>query len=385
MDDKPMVTPISPGYPPQGGYTPPPSYPQGGYAPPPPPQRSAIAGCFALTMGLGLAFSLLLNLLLLGSKGGGVSGGDSTASGPSGYHEKVIEGEGDAKIVIIRVEGVIAEHQEAGGLFGGGASESLPKKIHDQLEKAKKDAEVKAVLLAVDSPGGTVTASDEIWNELSKFRATASKPLIVHQGALAASGGYYISAAGDEIWASPTTITGSIGVIMQGMNFNKLMKDHGVTDMTITSGPNKALLSPFSEPSDEHRKILQETVDDMYGRFCHVVAEGLARRTAKKEDDVMAEVKKLADGRIYTAKQALDLKLVDKIGYLDEAFDSAKKRAGVTTAKLVRYTKQPSFMDVLSGNMDAKVDIGRGVSIKVDPGVLDELRSPRFLMLWQGE
>ncbi len=382
MDDKPTVTPISPGYQPQGQY-PAPNY--GQFPPSAPPQRSAIAGCFAIATGLGLAFSLLLNLLLISAKGGGGDG--STTAGPLGYHEKVVQGEGDAKIVLIKVEGVIAEHQDAGGLFGATSSESLPKKIHDQLEKAKKDADVKAVLLAVDSPGGTVTASDEIWNELSKFRQTAgAKPLVVHQGALAASGGYYISAAGDEIWASPTTITGSIGVIMQGMNFHKLMKDHGVTDMTITSGPNKALLSPMSEPSDEHRKILQETVDDMYGRFCHVVAEGLARRTQRKEDDVMPEVKKLADGRIYTAKQALDLKLVDKIGYLDEAFDSAKKRAGLTgPARLVRYSKQPTFMDVLSGNMDAKLDLAKGVSIKVDSRILDELQSPRFLVLWRGE
>lgn len=378
MDDKPTITPISPGYPPQGYAPQPPQPPQ------PPRRGSMIAGCFTIATGIGLAFSLLLNLLLIGAQGG--AGLDTTAAGPSGYHEKVIEGEGDAKIVVIRVEGVIAEHPEGGGMFAT-PSESLPKRIRDQLERAKKDDAVKAVILAVDSPGGTVTASDQIWNELVKFRDNKpnAKPIIVHQGALAASGGYYISAAGDEIWAEPTTITGSIGVIMQGLNFHKAFEKYGVTDMTITSGPNKALLSPFSEPQPEHRKILQETVDDMYGRFCDVVADGIARRSNKKRDDVMADVKKLADGRIYTSKQALELKLIDKIGYFEDAFESAKKRVGLTNAKLVKYTKQPTFMDVLSGNMDGKLELGRGVAIKVDPRLLDELAAPRFLMLWRGE
>lgn len=373
MDEqKPVVTPIAPGY----------SAPQPPAAPPPPPKRSALSGCFLLVTGLGLIFSLLLNLLLLGAKGGGVS--DGGASGPSQLHEKVIEGEGDAKIVEIKIEGVIAEHQESGGLFSI-AGESLPKKIKDQLEKAEKDADVKAVILSVDSPGGTVTASDQIWNELVKFRQRSHKPLVVHQGALAASGGYYISAAGDEIWAEPTTITGSIGVIMQGLNFSGLMSKYGVSDMTIKSGPNKDLLNPFSEPKKEHVAILQETVDDMYDRFCDVVADGVARRTGKKKDDVIGDVKKLADGRIYTAKQAVDLKLVDKIGYFEDALAAARMKGGAPTAKLVRYTRQPGLLEVLSGNADAKLDLGRGVTVKVSPELMDELASPRLLMLWRGE
>ncbi len=342
-------------------------------AAPPARRRSSVAGCFAIATGVALAFSLLLNLLLIGAKAG-----SGLQEGPSSLHEKTIEGEGDEKVVEIQVEGVIAEHADA-GFLGVSSGESLPKRIKDQLDKAEKDQDVKAVILSVNSPGGTVTASDEIWNYLVKFRDSSKKPLVVHQGALAASGGYYISAAADEIVCEPTTITGSIGVIMEGMNFSKLMTDHGVADMTIKSGPNKDLGSPFKPINDDHVKILQGLVDDMYERFVKVVAEGIAHRTKKSagadpDAQMLSDVKKLADGRIYTANQALELKLVDKIGYMEDTLAEAKRLANMTKVRLVRYTKQPSLMDVLSGNVETKLSIS-----------LDELRSPRLLMLWRGE
>jgi protease-4 len=339
-------------------------------APPAPaPRRSSAAGCVAIAAGVGLAFSLLLNFVLIGAKAG-----SGLQEGPSSLHEKAIEGEGDDKVVEIDVEGVIAEHADA-GFLGVSSGESLPKRIKDQLEKAEKDTDVKAVILAVNSPGGTVTASDEIWNYLVQFRDSSKKPLLVHQGALAASGGYYISAAADEIVCEPTTITGSIGVIMEGMNFSKFMTDHGVADMTIKSGPNKDLGSPFKPINDEHVKILQGMVDDMYERFTHVVAEGIVHRTKKASlEQVLPDVKKLADGRIYTANQALELKLVDKIGYMEDTLAEARRLANIPKAKLVRYTKQPSLMDVLSGNVETKLSIS-----------LDDFRSPRLLMLWRGE
>ncbi len=367
MDEKVTVTPLAPGYP-----APPPSYQQ---------PRRGFLGCFALVAGLGLAFSLLLNLALLGARSGG---SDSVASG-LGLHEKLVMGEGDDKVVAIQIEGIIAEHQGGGGLFGATAAESLPHRIKEQLDRAKGDEQVKAVILEVNSPGGTVSASDEIWNYLVQFRDSSKKPLVVHQAGLAASGGYYISAAGDEIVCEPTVITGSIGVILGGYNFAELLEKYGVKDVSITSGPNKDLLNPAKPVKKEHQEILQSTVDDMYERFVDVVASGIAHRKQVKKEDIIDDVKKLADGRIYTPKQALELKLIDKIGYLEDAFAEAKGRAHVKDAKLIRYTKQPTFLELLSGNTEGKLDLAKGLSVRIDGGLLDELATPRPLVLWRGE
>lgn len=374
MADGYTVTPISQG-------------PVRSDAPPPPaPRPSGGRGClfaWALLATLVILFMLLVELAKLGAS----AGGSSSEGGPGTLHEKVVEGSGDAKIAVIEVSGVIMEKVGGGGLFGG-VGESLVKRVKDQLEKAAKDDAVKAVILDVDSPGGAVTPSDQLYAALVKFRddPKIKKPLVVHQGALAASGGYYISAAGDEIWAEPTTITGSIGVILGGTpNIHDFLEEHKIHDMTITSGPNKDLLSPTSKPRDSHREILQATVDDMYARFCQVVAEGIAHRTSQKVEDVLPAVKTLADGRIYTSKQAKELKLVDGIGYFDDAFAAAKKRANVTEAKLVRYRKEPNLAEIFGGgDAESRLSIG-GVTIRIDQAALADLETPRFLMLWRGQ
>lgn len=354
------------------------------FPPPSQPRASGGRGClfaWALLATLIVVFGALIEVARIGAK----ASGNSADSGPSSLNEKVIAGEGDAKVAVIEVSGVIMD-RVGGGLFGG-AGESLVKRIKDQLDKAQKDDAVKAVILDVDSPGGGVTPSDQLYNALVKFRDDPKKkPLVVHQGSLAASGGYYISAAGDEIWAEPTTITGSIGVILGGTpNVHDFLEQHGVHDMTVTSGPNKDLLSPTGPVREEHKKILQATVDDMYGRFCQVVAEGIAHRTNQKVDDVLPAVKKLADGRIYTAKQAKELSLVDGIGYFDDAFAAAKKRAHVTEAKLVRYHKEPSLADLFGGgDAESRLSLG-GVTVRIDAAALADLETPRFLVLWRGQ
>jgi protease-4 len=327
-------------------------------------------GClraWAIVATLGLIFAVFLIFVLLVAQG---------TQNATVLHETTLEGEGENKVALITVEGIIVD-KEAGGLFGA-TGEGLVKRIKDQLEKAKKDEHVKAVLLDVNSPGGTVSASDQIYYHLRKFADEAKKPLVVHQGALAASGGYYISAAGDRIFCEHSTITGSIGVILGGLNLHEFLKDLGIKDVTITSGPNKDLLSSTSPVREEHRKILQRTVDDFYERFCPVVAEGMARRTQRTVADVLPAVKKLADGRIYTPAQAKELKLVDQIGYLDDAFNAAKEMAKIQTAKLVRYKKDPTLLDVLGGNAQA-----RG-AITIDAAAIQELTTPRLLALWRG-
>jgi protease-4 len=366
-DNTPIVTPISPGAP----------QPQPTFERARPAGRSGCLVAWAVAASLAAVllvfFVLLFELARIGAK--------TSAEGPSSLHEKFVEGEGDAKVALIELKGIIMD-TAGGGLFGG-IGETLTKRIQDQLEKAQGDDAVKAVLFDVDSPGGAVTPSDQIHHLVTKFRAESKKPVIIHQGALAASGGYYVSAAGDEIWAEHTTITGSIGVIMEGLNLHDFLENHGVKDVTIKSGPNKDLMSSTGPIRPEHLKILQETVDDMYARFCDVVAEGIARRTKQKVEDVMPAVKQLADGRIYTAKQALELHLVDGIGYFEDAFDAAKKRANVTQAKLVRYKKEPSLGDILSGNAETRLSFG-GVRVDVDRATLEELATPHLLVLWDG-
>lgn len=321
-----------------------------------PPRRAA--GCLMLTaMGLmtgAVAFCLLSSLLSVGNSGSGGS-----------LSEEKLSGKGDAKVVLIELEGVIANRAGGGGLFGVGYD--LVARLEREFDKAAKDEDVKAVLFEIESPGGTVTASDRIWRLVKRFREKSKKPVVIHMGGICASGGYYISVAADAIYCEPTTITGSIGVILSSLNFHELLKKHGVQDVTIKSGANKDLLNSTSAPNKEHHKILQGMVDQTHARFVDLVAQG-------RPFDIN-RARELADGRIYTAKEALAHKLVDGIGYRDDSFAAAKKLAGAAEARLVRYKRQPTLSDMLTGTVRSK---------RLDLELLDEIRSPRLLALWRG-
>lgn len=319
---------------------------------------SCLLGAFALSImgGLGLC---LISGALPGAVGGALV-------------EQTVSGDRDApaKVLLIEYEGVIAA-QVGGGLFEPGFD--LVERIGRQLDQAAKDDEVRAVVLALDTPGGTVTASDRIWHRIKRFRDEAKKPVVLHMGAVCASGGYYIASACDEIRCEPTTITGSIGVLLSGLNFHGLLEKYGVRDVTIASGANKALLNPTSPVSESHIAILQGMVDDAYDRFVQLVDEG---RPALDE----AQVRQLADGRIYTANQALELELVDGIGYLDDSVEAAKQLAGVSQARLVRYRSPPTLAEALAGNVRAPA----APALRLDPAAIDELASPRLLAIWRG-
>jgi protease-4 len=283
--------------------------------------------------------------------------------------EETVEGEGDDKVLLVELEGVIASGQ-GGGLF---AVPSDPvESIKRQLEQAEKDEQVKAVLLLIDSPGGAVTPSDEIHHEVTGFRSRSHKPVVVLMGSVCASGGVYVAVAADKIVCQPTTITGSIGVILSSLNFHDLLTKYGVQDVTIASGPNKALLNPTSPVRDEHRAILQNMIDDAYARFVKLVAEG---RGLDEET-----VRGFADGRIYTPPEALRLKLVDQIGYREDALALARSLGSCPQSRLVQYRRQPTLADVLSGNARGPLSLAE----RLDPAALiDELRAPRLLALWR--
>lgn len=238
------------------------------------------------------------------------------------------------KVAVIKVSNVITEVEKNG--------EDPIQNFANRLKAAKDNPEVKAVILEINSPGGTVNASDLMWKELKEFKKSG-KPLVAFFNGLAASGGYYIAMPADKIVATPTTITGSIGVIAQVPNFTKLLDKLGVEMITVKSGPRKDMLSPYRPLESEDRAIMQELIDDAYNQFVKIVSEG--RKMNKRR------VRQLADGRIYHARKALAVGLVDKVGYLDDAFQTAKQLANLEKASLVRYEVRPNLLIGLLGEL----------------------------------
>jgi protease-4 len=206
-----------------------------------------------------------------------------------------------------------------------------------ELKRFKEAPWIKAVVVRIDSPGGAVAPTQEIFAEIRKVKA--SKPVIGSMGSMATSGGYYIASACDQIVASPGTLTGSIGVIMQLGNVEELMKKIGVRGYNVKSAPNKDIGSPFQPLSPEGRAILQSLVDDVHGQFVSAVAR------ARDMDE--AVVRKLSDGRVYSGAQAKELGLVDEFGTLEDAIDLAAKRSGVEGRPAIYYSRpeRDSWLD----------------------------------------
>jgi len=284
--------------------------------------------------------------------------------------ETVVEGSGEDKIAIISVRGILSS-ESAEGLFI--EKPSIVEVVKQQLEQAATDTHVKAVLLEVDSPGGGITASDIIYNNILKFKTDTKKKVVVYMQDIAASGGYYISSAADAIVAHPTTITGSIGVIMPLINVAELINRYGVKDSSITSGDMKGIGSPLKPMTPGETAILKEIIDEMYMQFVMVVSTG-------RHLDIEA-VKQIADGRIYTGKQALEKGLIDQLGYLEDAIGLSKKLAGLTEATIIRYEKHYGLAD-LFGVMSGR--FFQGNTIRLDISQLQEQGSAKPMYLWTG-
>jgi protease-4 len=245
----------------------------------------------------------------------------------------LVDAKDDRKIALVKIDGEIVDHETADGLFS--TEEGTVSNVKHTLEVARQDENVKAVLLRINSPGGGVTASDVIYHELKKFREETGRPVVALLMDTAASGGYYVAQAADRIVAHPTTVTGSIGVITFLPNVTGLAEKIGVKVEAIKSGTMKDMGNPFRplEPAD--RKVFQDLIDQMYGRFVDVVADGRKKAGLSRE-----QVAKLADGRVYTAQDALKAKLVDDIGYFQDALALTKTTAGLSDAKLVTYIRK---------------------------------------------
>lgn len=258
---------------------------------------------------------------------------DLGAAGPN-YTEKVIESaDVDDKVALIDVQGILT-HDEEESIFG--SKESQVVSLVEKLKRAEADPDVKAVVVRIDSPGGDVTTSDILYHELVQFKQRKKVPVVAAFMGVAASGGYYLASGADSIVAHPTAITGSIGVISMHVSLTGLLDKIGVKVEALKSGPRKDVGSPFRTLEDADRKLLQTLIDQFYARFVGVVTEGRKGRLSE------AEVRTLADGRVYTAQQAFEAKLVDRVGYLEDAVGEAMIRAQIRKANIVMYSRRPS-------------------------------------------
>jgi protease-4 len=265
--------------------------------------------------------------------------------------EVVLEDNGSRnKVLVVELSGVISTGR---GSMGGGLVDS----VRAQLDRAAEDARIKAVVLRVDSPGGEVLASDEIYSALRSFQTDNEIPVVASMGSLAASGGYYVSAPCRWIVAHPLTLTGSIGVIFHGYNYRDLMDKVGIRPDVVKSGKLKDMFSGEQRPEDvlpEEKAILKDLVAESFDRFKQVIREGRAWAAEQNRTKgipggrtLSSNWEEIADGRILSGTQALNAGLVDELGGLDAALDRALTLAGVEDANVVTYHEPPRFMDLL--------------------------------------
>jgi protease-4 len=313
---------------------------QGGvyyYGVPVPQQRSWFASCFFFLLGMFAVFffgclTLLFFMGLIASAVGTAVSSSSTDNLFSPLSEVHVSGNRTAKdkIAILTISGTILGNDEG---F-----------IQRQINAVLKDRDVRAVVLRVNSPGGTISGSDYYLEQLKQMKKERDIPLIVSMGATAASGGYYVSMAGDELYAEPTTITGSIGVIFPMLNLAELCEKIGVQFDPITSGPYKSMGSMTRPLTEEERKIFQNIINDSFARFKDVIREGRSEYAQDPE-----KLDAIATGQIYTANQALENGLIDHIGFLEDACNRAIEMAGLfpNRCRVFKYRAKMSLLDLL--------------------------------------
>ncbi len=321
-------------------------------------------GCLLALLIMALLASLFVNLLQFSSGLG--SQALAAATGPR-KKPRLMEvtqqpGSGADKIVQIDLEGIISSVGEANFL---GVGVSSVEKIKRQLEQAREDDKVKAVVLRVNSPGGEVTASDTLYAAVKE--TTAKKPVVVFMDSMAASGGYYIACGAGKVVAAETTLTGSIGVIIDTLNYSALFDKVGLQANTFVSGAFKDSLSGARPMREDEKAYVQNLVSQMYERFLGIVSE--ARKLPK---DVLRNG--VADGRVLTGREALEAGLVDQIGYLEDAYALARELGGAAAAGVVKYRHEPSIFDLFSGASAQAAQDGKTLRVELAPGLMPALK-----------
>lgn len=290
-----------------------------------------------------LGIFLLLVIIYIASNSGEV-GNEAQDTGVAGYLKAAEqpwttqiyqEGTGE-KLALINLEGVITESDSS--------STSMTTYNHraflKQIEDAFMQDDIKGVIIQMNSPGGGVYESDEVYHRLMELKAEYKKPLVVYMGSQAASGAYYIAMAADKIYANYNTLTGSIGVIISTYNYTQLADKIGIQDVTFKSGANKDILNPMRPATEQEKTIMQELVNESYSRFVDIVAKG------RKMD--RNQVLQLADGRVYSGNQAKQLNLVDELGYLENAIEGAARLAKTDDPQVILYENPiPNILDWL--------------------------------------
>ena len=239
------------------------------------------------------------------------------------------------KIVVITLDGAIMSEENI--FISDGYNHEV---FLNQLQQAFSNDTVDAIVLHVNSPGGAVYETAEIHQLIVESKEMYDKPIYVSMGSMAASGGYYVAAPADKIYAHSSTLTGSIGVIMESINYAELAENQGVKWNTSTSGKHKDIMSPNRDMTKEEEKILQSMIDEMYDEFVNVIVEG----RGLDEDTV----RKIGDGRIYTGKQAKEVDLVDEVGTLDDTIDGLIEDYGFDNPTVVEYTAELGFFDLFA-------------------------------------
>lgn len=291
------------------------------------------------------------------------------------FEETVLEGRGDKKILLLDISGVISENKQSTGL-GLRQTTSLIDRLKEELQKAEGDDRIVGAIIRINSPGGSVSATDIIHHELMTYKREKNVPMFACLTGMATSGGYYLASAADEIIAHPTSVTGGIGVIAMKFTIEKLLSKVGIEQETIKSADKKDLWSPFRPTTPEEKRILQTIIDAFHERFVTAVYEGRKPKLTREE------VESLADGRIFTAQQALDAKLVDRVGYLDDALAAMKASLRLQEALLVTYHRPGAYKATIYSGMpevsQSEIDL-----FATDKDHLDPLAGIRFMYLWR--
>lgn len=292
------------------------------------------------------AMSAFVSIALSFAKMDFKKGLESIADLDSTYDYNVLKnGNTSKQIAVLTVNGTIQDTGESTSIF---SSETYNHQYFmDQLEDIKKNKSVKGVLLKVNSPGGGTNESKQIYDKIKEIKKERNIPIYVSMGSMAASGGYYISAPADVIYADEETLTGSIGVIMQGMDYSKLAKKLGIEFNTIKTGPYKDIMNGSREMTPAEKKLLQNMVNDSYGRFVKVVADG--RGMSEKE------VRSIADGRIMNGSQAVKAGLVDRLGYSEDALKALMKDNKLQGAEVFEYSTDEGWGSIFSAKLSSKL------------------------------
>lgn len=286
--------------------------------------------------------------------------------------ETTLSGEGRDKVLLLEIQGTLTTSEKR----GIPKDSSTVATVKQALDRAEKDSRIRAVVLRINSPGGTVTASDILYHELKEYKAKAHVPVVAAIMDLGTSGAYYAAMAADSVIAHPTSVIGSIGVIFLTFNVQGLMEKIGVEDTVVKSGDKKDMGSPFKKMSPEERAIFQRLIMAYYDRFVGLVGEN--RKISAEA------LKPLADGRVFTAQEAQADGLIDRVGYLDDAIAEAKKRAGIEQARVVTYTRSASSDDniyALAGAAGASETPTVNL-FHFDLRGLMDAGAPQFLYMW---